>query len=248
MPIDQHELQITPSVPVPGTEPGGEAAIEPAASTRAATPPFEPVGVEEGAQPAPAVSQPRESATLQFLGGVANLRVSVDPTLPNRYAARFEGPQPEVTEFGNEITIRYLGGPWTWGRMEADVRLRPDVIWTLRVRGGASRAEIDVRDVDLRAFEITGGVSRMDLELGEAHGTVPVRIHGGVSRVDISRPAAVPARVEINGGASRLSLDDQDLGAIGGPSRLQTSGFETAGDCLQIDVRGGASRLNVQSR
>lgn len=240
MPFDLNDLQITPSTPEPVTEP--------AAPTRAATPPFEPVGVEVETQPSPAISQPGETAILQFVGGVANLRVSVDPTLTTRYAARFEGPQPEVTEFGNEITIRYHGGPWSWGRTEADVRLRPDVIWTLRVRGGASRADIDVRDLDLRAFEITGGVSRMDLELGDAHGTVPVRIHGGVSRVDISRPAAVPARIEVNGGASRLSLDDQDLGAIGGPSRLQTSGFETAGDRLQIDVRGGASRLSVQAR
>lgn len=248
MPIDLHELQITPSTPAPGVDSGADPGTECAEPTRAATPPFEPVGVEPEPQPSPAISRSPESATLQFVGGVANLRVSVDPTLTNRYAARFEGPQPEVTEFGSEITIRYHGGPFTWGRAEADVRLRPDLIWTLRVRGGASRADIDVRGLDLRDFEITGGVSRMDLELGEAHGTVPVRIGGGVSRVDISRPAAVPARVEINGGASRLSLDDQSLGAIGGASRLQSSGFETAGDRLQIEVRGGASRLSVRTR
>ncbi len=244
MPIDLHELQITPSTPGAGTD-GGAGTVEP---TRAATPPFEPVAVEPEPQPSAASSRPSEPVTLQFVGGVSNLRVSVDPTLTNRYAARFEGPQPEVTEFGNEITIHYHGGPFAWGRAEADIRLRPDLVWTLRVRGGASRADIDVRGLDLRDFEVTGGVSRMDLELGEAHGTVPVRISGGVSRVDISRPAAVPARVEINGGASRLSLDDQSLGAIGGPSRLQSSGFETAGNRLQVEVRGGASRLSVRPR
>jgi hypothetical protein len=242
MPIDPHELEFAPST----AEAGAELGTESTGQARAATPPFEAVAEEP--QPLPASSQPRETATLQFVGGVANLRICVDPTLTNRYAARFEGPQPEVTEFGNEITIRYHGGTWSWGRVEADIRLRPDLVWTLRVRGGASRADIDVRGLDLRAFEITGGVSRMDLELGEAHGTVPVRISGGVSRLDISRPAAVPARVEINGGASRLALDDQNLGAIGGPSRLQSSGFEPAGDRLHVEVRGGASRLSVLAR
>lgn len=224
-----------------------EAASEPGAPGRTTTPPFEPVATHEEPEPARAAG-PGETATLQFLGGVANLFVSVDPTLTERFAARFEGPQPEITEFGNEITIRYPWTGFTWGRTEADVRLRPDLAWTLRVRGGASRADIDVRDLDLRAFEVSGGLSRMDLALGAAHGTVTVRVSGGVSRVDISRPAAVPARVEVNGGASRLSIDDQRLGAIGGGTRLQSGGFEGARDRLQVEVRGGASRLSVRPR
>lgn len=240
MPIEFHELQLTPDMSQPGSEP--------AAASRTTTPPFEPVAPTEEARPATEPTEPTEAAILQFVGGVANLFVAVDPTLTERYAARFEGPQPEVTEFGNEITIRYHGGPLMWGRTEAHVRLRPDLVWTLRVRGGASRADIDVRDLDLRTFEITGGLSRMDLALGAAHGTVAVRVCGGVSRVDISRPAAVPARVEINGGASRLSMDDQMLGAIGGRTRLQSGGFESAHDRLEVEVQGGASRLSVRPR
>ncbi len=239
MSIESQDFQIAPAASEPGAEPAAEAS-------RATTPPFEPVVAVAEPHPAPATTHPSEAATIQFVGGVANLIISVDPTLTQRYAARFEGPQPEVTEFGNEITIRYHSGPFMWGRTEAEVRLRPDVAWTLRVRGGASKADVDVRDLDLRAFEITGGVSRMELALGETHGTVSVRIHGGVSRLDISRPAGVPAQLEVNGGASRLELDDQQLGAIGGPTRLQSGGFEVARDRLQVEVRGGASRLSVR--
>lgn len=239
MTTEFHDLPSGPTAPEPGSDPE--------ATGRVTTPPFEPVAGQEEPPPA-AIGRPAETATLQFIGGVSNLSVSVDPTLTQRYAARFVGPQPEVTEFGNEVTIRYPWGPFTWGRTEAEVRLRPDVAWTLRVRGGASRADIDVRDLDLRAFEVSGGLSRMDLALGEAHGTVTVRVSGGVSQVDISRPATVPARVEVNGGASRLSIDDQQLGAIGGGTRLQSGGFEGARDRLQVEVRGGASRLSVRPR
>lgn len=239
MTIESHDLQSGPSTP--------ERGSDPEAPSRVTTPPFEPVEAHEERETA-AVARPAETATLQFIGGVSNLSVSVDSTLSRRYAARFEGPQPEVTEFGNEITVRYPWGPFLWGRTEAEVRLRPDVAWTLRVRGGASRADIDVRDLDLRAFEVTGGLSRMDLALGAAHGTVTVLVCGGVSRVDITRPATVPARVEVNGGASRLSIDDQQLGAIGGATRLQSGAFEGSHDRLQVEVRGGASRLSVRPR
>lgn len=239
MTIDSHGPQIAPAA--------SEQDADRNEPNRLTTPPFEPVGAEPDPEPAPAAAR-QEVATLQFVGGVANLFVSVDPTLTERYAARFEGPQPEVTELGDEVTIRYHGGPFTWGHTEAHVRLHPGLVWTLRVRGGASRADIDVRDLDLRALEVTGGVSRMDLALGELHGTVSVRVFGGVSRVDITRPAAVPARLEINGGASRLAMDDQLLGAIGGATRLQTGGFESARDRLQVEVRGGASRLSVRRR
>ena len=243
MPIDSFNPQLAPA--------GSEAGPDPTSQPRRVTaPPFEPVGSQEEPSPAPAATAtpPTETATLQFVGGVSNLVISVDPMLTHRYAARFEGPQPEVTEFGNQITIRYPCSPFAWGRTEAEVRLRPDVAWTLRLRGGASRADIDVRDLDLRGFDISGGVSRMDLALGDVHGTVSVRVHGGVSRVDITRPHAVPAQLEVNGGASRLSLDDQMLGAIGGATRLQSGGFESAQDRLQVEVRGGASRLSVARR
>lgn len=240
MSIPQHELQTPPQASRPVTGAGGSGSVE--------TPPYEPVAPEAEPEPARVEGRRGEAATLQFIGGVANLSISVDPTLTTRYAARFEGPQPEVAELGNEITIRYHGGPFSWGRTEAEVRLHPALAWSLRVRGGASRADVDLRGLELRGFEITGGMSRMDLALGEVRGTVPVRVCGGVSRVDISRPGSIPARLEINGGASRLSLDDQLLGAIGGPTRLQSSGFESASDRLRVEVRGGASRLSVRPR
>lgn len=239
MPIQSEDLQITDTTP--------EAGAEPAPESRATTPPFEPVSTapEPEWQPEPPVAE--QAGTLQFVGGVSNLTVRVDPSLTTPYAARFEGPQPEVSEFGDEITIRY---PWNfaWGRTAADVRLRPDRVWTLRLRGGASRAEIDLRGARLAAFEVAGGASRIDLDLGEAHGTVPVRIRGGVSRAEISRPATCPARVEVNGGASRLSLDEQHFGAVGGRIGLESSGYPTATDRFEIEVGGGASRLSVRAR
>lgn len=242
MAIELHpsnELQIANRAPEGGDRPAAVSALT--------TPPFEPVSATPEPEPQPRPDPEPEMATLQFVGGVSNLTIRVDPTLTTRYAARFEGPQPDVTEFGDEITIRY---PWgfAWGRTAADVRLRGDVVWSLRVRGGTSRGEIDLRGAQLVRFEITGGVSRLEMELDEARGIVPVRIRGGASRVEISRPAASAAQVQVNGGASRLSLDEQSFGSVGGHIRLESAGFATVGDRFEIEVGGGASRLSVRSR
>ncbi|MGH7912610.1 MAG: hypothetical protein ACREQM_21895 [Candidatus Dormibacteraceae bacterium] len=242
MPIQYRELQIPHGAIMPG----------PAGASQMTTPPFEPT--VPAADPAPAFDRTPgaagngEAATMRFVGGLCNLHLTLDPTLSERFAARFEGPQPEVTEFGDEITIRYHCGPWQWGRTAAEVRLRPDIAWSLRVRGGVSRADIDVRGGDLRGLEISGGVSRMDVTLGEARGTVPVRIQGGVSRVEIDRPAAVPVRLRVQGGASKLTLDTQELGAIGGRTQLESGAFSTASDRYEVEVGGGASRLSVLPR
>lgn len=246
MPIQGIDLQF----PVPSSL----ASVPPApgpgprdAGSQLETPPFEPV--EETPSPAHApVAGGHETATLHLLGGASNLDVVTDPALVERFAAHFEGPQPEVTEWGSEITIRYHGGPFSWGRCAAHVRLRPDLAWALRIRGGISRGDLDLSGLELRALEITGGVSRLDLTLGRPDGAVPVDIHGGVSRAELRRPSDVAVHLEVRGGASRLALDTQQFGAVGGCIRLETPTHRTSSDRYDIRVGGGASRFSVQPR
>jgi hypothetical protein len=52
---------------------------------------------------------------------------------------------------------------------------------------------------------------------------------------EIRRPRGSAAQVSVRGGASNLVFDAQQLGAVGGPTRLSTPGWET----------GGASDLSV---
>jgi hypothetical protein len=95
------------------------------------------------------------------------------------------------------------------------------VTWSIEVRGGVAHWDGDLRNLQLAAIDVRGGVSQVDLRLPRPAGTVPIRVTGGVSHLTIHRPGSVPSRVHIGGGVSKLQLDTQYLGAIGGPVRLE---------------------------
>ena len=99
--------------------------------------------------------------------------------------------------------------------------------------------------MEVDGIEIRGGVSRADLRLPRPTGTVPIRVSGGVSHLTIHRPGTVPGRIQIGGGVSKLELDTQYLGAIGGPVRLETSGYPDARDRYDLEIGGGASKITI---
>jgi hypothetical protein len=134
-----------------------------------------------------------------------------------------------------------------WGRTSADIRLSPSVTWSIEVRGGVAHSDGDLRNLQLAAIDVRGGVSQVDLRLPRPAGTVPIRVTGGVSHLTLQRPGTVPARVQIGGGASKLELDTQYLGAIGGPVRLETPDYGRGdGGKYDLEIGGGASRVTIK--
>ena len=195
------------------------------------------------------LSAPLADATagrLEFANGVSHLTVRCGDQPLQLYAACVQGLQPDVHVEGGTITFRYRRiGVFDWRRHIAEVGLNPTIPWTIALRGGASKVMIDTRNLRLAALHLDGGASELAVLLSPAAGSVCLQIRGGVSRAQIVRPADVPVELRIGGGASRLELDEQRFGAIGGDVRLTSPGFELASDRYQIEVSGGASRLEV---
>jgi len=183
---------------------------------------------------------------LVFPNGVANLTIRTDESLPGIYRGEFQGPRPQVTETSDAVTIDYPRfNPMNWGRTSAEVTLNPASTWRIEIDGGVSRWSADLKDLELVAIDVRGGVSRAELRLPVPHGSVPVRISGGASGLTVRRPAGVPARVQIGGGASKLGLDQQFLGAVGGPVRLESPGYQGSEARYEVEIGGGASHISV---
>jgi hypothetical protein len=188
----------------------------------------------------------KATAQLVFPHGVANLTIRVDESMLKKYRGEFDGPKPRVTEGDGVISIDYSGfNPLTWGRTSAAVTLSPSVAWFIEIRGGASHWGGDLRKIEVAGIDVRGGVSKVDLRLPQPNGLVPIRVSGGVSHLTLRRPGGVPARVHIGGGASKLELDTQYLGAIGGPVRLETSGYPGSTDRYDLEIGGGASTVTI---
>ncbi|HLG73374.1 MAG TPA: MarR family transcriptional regulator [Chloroflexota bacterium] len=189
---------------------------------------------------------PLEEARLEFANGAAGLRIHAGDDTAKLYHAEFEGGQPEVHLKEGVLAFRYKRLTLLdWGKHAGSLALNPNVAWSISLRGGASKVSLDARGLALRELLIQGGASRVDAFLPRPRGTVPVRVEGGVSRVRFLRPEGVPAQLLVRGGANRLELDGRRFGAIGGELRLASPGWDETADRYEVEVMGGASRLEV---
>jgi hypothetical protein len=97
----------------------------------------------------------------------------------------------------------------------------------------------------LRALDVTGGCSEVELLLGVPLGVCPLRIGGGVHALTVRRPLGVALRVEIQGGGAELSMDGVALGAVGAPVRWESAGCGDAIDRYELQIGGGANLLTI---
>jgi hypothetical protein len=185
---------------------------------------------------------------LVFPHGVANLTIRADESMSDAYRGEFYGPKPRVTQADGVISIDYPRfNPFIWGRTSAAVTLSPSVAWVIEIREGVAHWDGDLRQLQVAAIDVRGGVSKVELRLAQPAGLVPIRVSGGVSHLTLQRPGTVPACVQIGGGASKLELDTQYLGAIGGPVRLETPDYGSGdGGKYDLEIGGGASKVTIK--
>lgn len=194
------------------------------------------------------------SGRLVFASGASWVTVRADPSMADLYRARFEGRVPRVGAEAGTVTIRYARFPlfdWLYysalRERPAEIALNAQVPWYIEIRDGASRLTADLRGLELRSFEASGGASRVELTLPPPSGAVPVRVLGGASNVAIHRPEGVAAQVRVGRGSTNLAFDDQRFGALGGEVSLRSPDYEGASDRYDITVTGGASSLTIDA-
>jgi DNA-binding MarR family transcriptional regulator len=129
--------------------------------------------------------------------------------------------------------------------MRGELLLGPAVPWDIDVKGGLSHFSADLRGLDVRSLDITGGSSGASLLLPSQTGRwVRVKLIGGASDVRIQRPSDTSVRVRVRGGVSQLDLDDQHYSSLGGGD-VRLNGSSSADAGYEIEIVGGASRFSI---
>ena len=146
------------------------------------------------------------------------------------------------------VLIQYRGVPFDWRKRAATIGVNTTIPWSFDVVGGVSRIEADLRDVNVRGFDLTGGTERIQLEFGHPVGHVPLRIVGGARTIRLERPTGVPIRLEIQGGSATVGLDGQVLGKQGGQVTIESTGWSTSSDRYSLEVVGGSKSIDVVQR
>jgi len=187
-------------------------------------------------------------AKLHIRSGLSSLRLRSGTVDHDLYRASFEGAVPQVRVRDGRVLVQYRGLAFDWRKRIATFELNPAIPWTVQVVGGIQRIEADLRAIDVRRLEITGGMERAQLELGRPRGEVGVRLVGGGRIIRMERPRDVPVRVTSLGGVASFVVDETRVGKQGGEATLESPGWTKSRDRYQIEIVGGAKAIEVVGR
>jgi DNA-binding MarR family transcriptional regulator len=185
-------------------------------------------------------------ARLLFKSGANELLIRGSADFDDLYQARFDGTVPQVRLRDGVVSVQYRGRlQWDWRERRADISLTTAIPWDVEVTGGSGKLQGKLAWVDLRSFELSGGVDQVRLTLGRPAGVVPIRVTGGANHLRFERPTGVHVQLMVSGGAAGVEFDRQKLGGTGGQSLLETTGAADASERFVIEVSGGANRIAV---
>ncbi|MGZ9277332.1 MAG: MarR family winged helix-turn-helix transcriptional regulator [Candidatus Limnocylindrales bacterium] len=185
-------------------------------------------------------------ARLLFKTGAHELLLHGVTDIEDLYRATFSGRVPQVRLRDGIVTIGYKRGwKWDWLERRTDVRLNAALPWDIEIVGGAGKLQGKFTKLDLRSFELTGGVDQFRLTLGQPSGDVPIRFTRGANNLRIERPSGVHVRLRLDGGAGRIDFDEQRLSGPASHTILETTGIADATDRYLIEITGGAGKITV---
>jgi DNA-binding MarR family transcriptional regulator len=204
----------------------------------------EPTGPAEHSAPLGGLT----SARLMFRSGAQELRLRAGRSGSELYRARFDGATPQVRVRDGRVLVQYRGIPFDWRKRVATIGVNPAIPWTIEAVGGVNRVEADLREIDLRQFDVTGGSERIQVELGLPRGEIPIRIVGGARTIRFERPAGVPFRVRVKGGVGQVEVDRQSYGSKSGDTSVESRGWSETGNRFAAEVVGGVKTITVVER
>ena len=188
------------------------------------------------------------SARLLVRAGLSEVRLRPGRTAGELYRADFQGATPQVRLRDGRVIVQYRGMPFDWRKRTASLNLNTTIPWTIAIVGGVQRVEADLREIDTERFELTGGMERLQLEMGTPHGQRGVRLLGGASTIRIERPVRVPVRLTVLGGSGMVELDGKQHGEKGGRSTTESPGWGAAADRYDVEIVGGSKSIEVVAR
>lgn len=240
-------------------EPPPETAAPPVASATVAPPSSAPESSAPSSAPAssaaassaPASSAPARppltTGRFDLVTGVTELTVRT----ADLNGENFEVTTPKDsgldvdTSFADgslKVSARPDGSEKGSGRV--DVLLSKDVVWRLRMTGGVEKASFDMGGGTVSDIDLIGGAQRIDIDLGDLDGTLPILMAGGVNKWRISTSREVPVEIAFTSGAGDVTVYGRQKGGVGEGLTIKAGDID-ATPGLDIDAEAGLGSLEI---
>jgi hypothetical protein len=224
---------------------GGSApVVGPAVSPDAAGPQAVTIGPS-----AASTAGSARAATLVVESGTTSIDVraaDLGGKLASASTPAGSGQRPTLTQTSDGIVHLQLAasGPHT-GASGLDVQLSSAVTWTIRLEGGATDEQVDMRGGHLALVDLAAGASHVTIDVPARQGLQQIHEVGGVNELMVGVPPAVVSSVQVNGGAGSLVLGGTTHNGIGGTQTFTEPGYGTAAQRLLVLLQGGVSSVVV---
>ena len=115
---------------------------------------------------------------------------------------------------------------------------------TLKIDAGASKLDIDLRDVLATHIELETGASSVNMTL-PAHGASILDVEAGAASVNIRVPDTTAARIRVEEGVTAMNVDTTRFPRLNS-DLYQSANFDSATDRAEINIEGGLGSITVK--
>jgi Cell wall-active antibiotics response 4TMS YvqF len=158
----------------------------------------------------------------------------------------FEGGVRSSRTGPNGIELRQdtdHGLPWVDHGSRWEVGLTGEVPLDLRLDTGASKARLDLRDVQLRSLDLHTGASDTTVFLPRAAGATDVRVQAGAASLSIEVPSGVAARIRSTSVLGSSQVDQNRFPRVG--DAYESPDYATATNRADISISSGVGSVKV---
>ncbi len=165
-------------------------------------------------------------------------------------------PQINIADQTYEVHLRQAewggSGWWSlfWHNPNPDwsLRLNPRVSMDLNIDVGASRADLNLKDLKVGRLDLNLGAGDTTVTFPAEAGSTTATINAGVAHSELIIPPGVGARIKVSSSpVAELDIGSSFVKKGDDLYETQSPGYEQAANKLDIDLNVGAARVTITS-
>lgn len=151
-----------------------------------------------------------------------------------------------AADVSGSTVVTSLRGTGLPGPAVVTVELSDDVVWNVRLAGGATDESVDLTGGRGGNVDLSAGTSRAAVALPAAAGMQRVTMSGGAGQFTVRLSGAGPVRVAAAGGAGSVTVDGVTHTGVAGGSVWTPGGWDAATSRYDVDATAGVSSMTVE--
>ena len=181
------------------------------------------------------------AAQIEITGGApAGQALTGSSGVGMNHNSHSDGDRLDVSVEAGPSLIPFIGpsdGVWRYQLTQA-------IPVTLDINAGASKLDIDLKDVLATQIGLETGASSVNMTL-PAHGVSHLDVEAGAASINLRVPETTAARIRVKEGATALNIDLNRFPQL--DARIyQSPNFDTATDRTEISVAAGLGSITVK--